>query len=714
MEKDLIIVESYGKINKIRSIVENKYKVVACGGHIIDIPSDKMGIDLETFDPEYSVIKNKQKIINGLKKEISKCRKIYIASDGDREGEMIAWSLINILGIKNYERIIFRSVTKDEILGAISKPAKINMDIVNSQKTRRILDKIIGYKISPLLWKNVGKGTSVGRVQSVMSKLIIEKENQIEKFKNGENKTSYSIVGNFKGGCGRLYKNDRIVTFENLEDCKNFILSVTYSFPNVQCLEFPISDVTKKIKTISQIYPLTTSSMQRESYNKLGFTVKKTMSLAKKLYQKGFITYIRTDSPKLSPEFLDSLEKHIGNNFGEEYCDSGNLSQNKKNKLSQDGHEAIRPTDIHIDADKLNIEDDCKKLYLLIKRTTISSKMLPPKYEIINANIKLDSEHYFKCKCSKIIFDGYLVQSSETSDASNISNISSGGENFMDIFSNTGNINKNKIKLLNISTKENIINPPKRYDEGKLIKKIGPDGLNIGRPSTYENMISKICKKKYVAKKNIPGITIPVYNYRWGNGNLEKIKKEVTIGKENNVFVPTCMGKKINEFMESEFPDIINYEFTSEMENILDSVANGDSDWKYELNKFYEPFEKKIQKIQNNNNLKIVGEYLGERENKQFFIVKTKNKKFVKVIQNGVPDKYMYIKNQKNNIDLEEAIRMDYYPKIIGNYKEHNVTLRYGPYGKYINWNKKNYKIKNNVESDKITLAFSIELINDN
>lgn len=584
----LLIVESPGKIKKIKSILGNDFIIMASVGHIRDLSKDYNAIDYDNnFNPKYEILKDKINVINNLKKVYSKVKEVIIASDGDREGEAIAYHLIEILKIRKYKRIVFNEITKKAIEEALLKPRLIDMNMFYSQQTRRILDRIVGYKLSPLLKKikdiesnNLG----AGRVQSVVTKLIVEKEHDINKFMNNINNSTYNIIGEFMINNNKLNGNYEYYKYKKIKinNIKNYI----YKKANIKNLndikiillnikldpKFVIDNINNIERNKNPLQPYITSTLQQEASYKLKFQLKKTMQIAQKLYEKGLITYMRTDSPNISIQALNDIKNYIIKTYGDDYYEF--RIYKTKDVLAQEAHEAIRPTNINI-INNNDLTNEEQMLYLLIWKRTIASQMKSALYIDQNIILKNKLNINFKCVNSLLKYDGFLK--------------------LYDIkLSNKEIIIDNDVKWTRINIKETYNNPPIRYNEGSLVKKL--ETLGIGRPSTYANIISKIQEHKYIKIDNIIGIKKKVNNYILEHKNLKIINKITNqyIGNEKLKLIPTNDGIKVTNFLVNNFPNILDYKFTANMELLLDNIVNGKKIWFEVLDEFYKIFKKQL------------------------------------------------------------------------------------------------------------------------
>ena len=562
MADKLVIVESPAKANTIKKFLGGNTKVVASMGHIRDLPKSKLGVDIEhDFEPEYINIRGKGDLIKSLKKDAKQAKKVYIATDPDREGEAIAWHLAYILKDEKNKisRVTFNEITKNAVQKAIKEPRNIDMNVVDAQQARRVLDRIVGYKMSPLLWKKVKRGLSAGRVQSVAVKLIVDRENEIEGFKPEEywniyaklkdEKTKKQFEARFYGKNGKkLEIHSKQETDEVLEGIKN--------------AKYIVSEVKKGEKKRTPAPPFTTSTMQQEASRKLGFTLKKTMSVAQGLYEGvripekgtvGLITYMRTDSTRISDVARAAAKEYIVKNYGEKYYENRYY---KTNKEAQDAHEAIRPTYIDVNPEDIKdvITKDQYKLYKLIYNRFMASQMANAIYDTMAVNIKAN-EYDFKANGQTIKFKGFMTLYVEGTDAKEVV------EDGMLPELEEGNTEK----LVELDPKQSFTEPPARYTEASLVKALEEKG--IGRPSTYSPTITTILERRYI----------------------EKVQKQL---------MPTELGKIVNKLLTENFTDVINVEFTAKIENEFDEISEGKAEWKKMIRDFYGPFSIELDKVE--------------------------------------------------------------------------------------------------------------------
>ena len=564
MADKLIIVESPAKANTIKKFLGGSTKVVASMGHIRDLPKSKMGIDIEhDFEPEYINIRGKGDLIKSLKADAKKAKKVYLATDPDREGEAIAWHLAYILGIPEDSvcRVTFNEITKETVQESIKHPRKIDMNLTNAQQARRVLDRIVGYKISPVLWKKVRRGLSAGRVQSVAVKLICDREEEIEKFIPEE---YWNIIvtlldeNSNKTFIAKLYgKNKKKIELHSKEEVDEIL-------KNIENGKYIVTEIKKGQKKRTPAPPFTTSTMQQEASRKLGFTLKKTMSVAQGLYEGvkvegrgtvGLITYMRTDSTRISDEARAVAKKEIVKLYGEEYYEN-RYYKTKQN--SQDAHEGIRPTYVDLNPEEImdSLSKDQYKLYKLIYNRFLASQMQSAVYDTISANIDVN-EYNFRASGQSLKFKGFMTLYVETSDNQS----GEDEESFVPDLKENQEVQKKKL-----DSKQSFTQPPPRYTEASLVKALEEKG--IGRPSTYSPTITTILERRYIEK-------------------------------EQKQLIPTELGKVVNKLLTENFSDIINVEFTAKIEEEFDEVAEGKEQWKQVIREFYGPFEKEVEKVEN-------------------------------------------------------------------------------------------------------------------
>jgi len=696
MSNNLVIVESPAKAKTIEKYLGKDYKVSSCYGHIRDLAKDDKSIDKENgFIPTYVPSPEKKKVIKELKSLKSKSKKVFLATDNDREGEAIAWHLKELLNLKEdeYERIIFREITKKAILDSLENPTKINMSLVNSQQARRVLDRLVGFEISPILWKKIKSGLSAGRVQSVAVKFVVERENEINKFKP---ESSYKTTAKFSSDGSNEFFAELNERFKNKEDTENYLKS---------CIDndFKIKNIEKKPSKRSPSSPFTTSTLQQEASRKIGFSPSLTMSTAQKLYEAGLITYMRTDSVNLSDEALINSEKLILSKYGSKYHHKRRFKT--KNKSAQEAHEAIRPTNFELDnAGKSDAEI---KLYNLIWRRTLASQMSDSVFERTLIKIGNNNKNIFNASGEVLIFDGFLKLYDRISD--NIKSIPK--------------INKDSnINVSEILSKEIFSKHPPRYSEASLIKKMEDSG--IGRPSTYAETIRKIKERGYVSKEERDGKIIKSNEIRLISNKISNEIKDERTGFEKNKIYPTNMGMFVTEFLNENFSSsFMDYSFTAKTESQLDQIAYKGMNWNSMIGEFYKLFSKLYENVPEERYQleKELGEFQGK-------VVIARIAKFGPVIQIGEKDdsdggypKYFNMSSEQliRHISINEALKIinkkeENNSLPVFEYEKGNIELKNGRYGFYIRFNEKNYKIDKEKypEPKTITKDQAIEIVN--
>ena len=675
MSKNLVIVESPAKAKTIEKYLGKDFKVSSCYGHIRDLAKDDKSIDKENgFKPTYIPSPDKKKVIKELKNLRKNSEKVYIATDNDREGEAIAWHLKEILDLDDneYERIIFREITKNAILKSLENPTKIDMNLVNAQQARRVLDRLVGFEISPILWKKIKRGLSAGRVQSVAVKFVVDRENEINNF---EAKSSFKTTANFMSVSDESFTAELDKRFETIDEARKFLKDCTNK-------DFIVSKVEKKPSKRSPSAPFTTSTLQQEASRKIGFSPSLTMSTAQRLYEAGHITYMRTDSVNLSDEALESAQKIINDNFGEKYHNK--RVYKTKSKSAQEAHEAIRPT--NLGNDNAGKSDTEKKLYNLIWRRTLASQMAESIFERTIVKIQSVNNTEFKATGEVLIFDGFLKLYNEIDDSSKL--LPKLEE-------------KSVLKTVKILSKEIFTKHPPRYSEASLIKKMEDSG--IGRPSTFAETVRKIKEREYVVKEERDGKIINSKELTLENTKISENVKEEKTGFEKNKIYPTNMGMFVTEFLNENFiSSFMDYSFTAKTENQLDQIAFNGKNWNDMLKEFYSGFSDLSNKVPEERYQleKDLGEYEGKK-------LIARIAKFGPVIQIGEKEdndegfpKYCNIPYDKliKHISIDEAIsiinKKDEDNKLVSVKHDGDlIELKNGRYGFYLRFKEKNYKI---------------------
>ena len=707
MQKNLVIVESPAKAKTIEKFLGEDFKVMSSYGHIRDLKKKEISIEMESLEPDYEIPDEKKKLVSELKSNAKKAENIWLASDEDREGEAISWHLCEVLGLdeEKTNRIVFHEITKPAILAAIENPRHLNMNLVNAQQARRVLDRLVGFKLSPVLWRKVKPALSAGRVQSVAVRLIVEREREIQNFKSEPYYRVSAIFGltNADGSQSevkaeldtRFKTHDEVLAF--LEICKES--------------EFVVKDIQKKPQKRNPAPPFTTSTLQQEAARKLGFTVSQTMMVAQHLYENGHITYMRTDSVNLSSLCLGTSKEEITNLWGKEYSHTRQFHTHSKG--AQEAHEAIRPTYMN----KSSIEGTAqeRRLYDLIWKRTIASQMADAQIEKTTAEISINNgnntqPYAFIAQGEVVKFDGFLKVYRESIDED---------EN-QDDFSHvlppmkTGNI----LQRREISATERFTQGPLRYTEASLVHKL--EELGIGRPSTYAPTISTIQQREYVQKGDKKGeerkYTIDILQ---GIKVTTKSRKEMA-GSDKGKLLPTDIGMVVNDFLMKYFPQILDYNFTAKVEKEFDDIAEGRKQWTNMIKKFYKDFEPTVEKTMNAREEHKAGEReLGTDPNtgKPVFV---KIGRFGPVIQIGTAEdkekpRFAQLPAGKSmeTITLDEALDLFSLPRTVGSYENSDVVIGTGRFGPYVLHDKKYVSLPKEADPMTISIEECIQLIED-
>ena len=697
MPKNLVIVESATKAKTIEKILGQDFKVVSCVGHISDLPVKELGVDVENdFKPKYIIPTEKKPVIKDLKKYVSESDKVWLASDEDREGEAIAWHLYENLNLtnKDYDRIVFHEITKNAILAALDSPREINYNLVNAQQARRVLDRLVGYELSPVLWRKVKTGLSAGRVQSVSVRLIVEKEREIKNFLTN---STYKSIGTFKNSSGVNLKAELNNKFDSAEEVKAFLqknINSTYT----------VSNVEKKPAKKSPTPPFTTSTLQQEASRKLGFGVTRTMSTAQKLYEAGLITYMRTDSVTISEEAKSSILSKIESKYGDSYVNLRNYKN--KNKSAQEAHEAVRPTDISVE--DISSDYDQQRLYQLIWRRTISSQMSDAQIERTVVNIDSNSfDEIFIARGEVIKFDGFLRVYNEGTDDETQEEKGTLPQL---------NVNEN-LDLINIISRESFSRPPSRYTEASLVKKL--EELGIGRPATYATTISTIQNRGYVSKGDNEGQERTYKFIELKNGDIIESTSTEKTGSNKGKLVPTDIGIIVNDFLVDNFNNILDYGFTAEVEKSFDKIAEGNQNWTDIIKQFYTDFHTNVNIVKDTAERQSGEKILGD-DPVSGRVVKVRLGKFGPIAQIGTVDDEdkpifasLTTEQQLDTITLDEALELFKFPKEIGTYKGEFVTVNNGRYGPYLKYSSKSISIPKEIDPHSVDIDSAIPLIEE-
>lgn len=669
MAKNLVIVESPAKAKTIQKYLGKDFEVKSSFGHIRDLPKKGMGINLETFTPDYQVSADKKKVVTDLKSAVKKAEMVWLASDEDREGEAIAWHLADELKLKseNTKRIVFHEITKNAILKAIENPREIDQNLVNAQQARRVLDRIVGFEMSPVLWKKVKTGLSAGRVQSVAVRLIVEREHEIRDFKPV---SSYKVEGNFITEDQQKIKAKVKADFADEKAAEAFL-------EQTQTVSFSVLNIEKKPGTRTPSAPFTTSTLQQEASNRLGYGVTTTMRVAQRLYEEGYITYMRTDSVNLSQEAIDGAKNQIINEYGVEY--SNPKKYTTKSASAQEAHEAIRPTDFSVKS----IDDaQLNKLYQLIYRRTLASQMAQAKIEKTTISIgdKKLSTH-FEAQGEVIVFDGFLRAYGMMKEENDDEPV----EGMLPKVEIGAKLSYSEIKAM-----EKFSRPPARFTEAALVKKL--EELGIGRPSTYAPTIQTIQNREYVDKREILPQQREVMQMVLKKGKISKEIRTENFGGDKNKFVPTDIGEVVTEFLIQNFAEILDYGFTAKVEQEFDDIANGDEQWKSVLSGFYNEFHPKIEDVEENAD-RATGERLLGKDPKTGKNVYARMGRYGAMIQIGESDDeekptFASLLTMQNiaTISLEEALDLFKVPFDLNPVDALPVSVGVGRFGPYVKW----------------------------
>lgn len=695
MQKNLVIVESPAKAKTIQNYLGDDYKVMSSYGHIRDLKKKNFGIDLDTFQPEYEIPKDKASIVKELKAAASKAENVWLASDEDREGEAISWHLAEVLNlpIQDARRIVFHEITKPAILNAIKNPRAIDINLVDAQQARRVLDRIVGFKLSPVLWRKVKPSLSAGRVQSVAVKLIVEREREIQKFKS-ESNFRVTAEFNIKGSTFRAELNRRFPTADKarefLEACKGS--------------DFKISDITVHPQKRMPAPPFTTSTLQQEAARKFGFPVSLTMSLAQQLYESGLITYMRTDSVNLSSLCVNACKDVISRTLGKEYSKPRKYVTHSKG--AQEAHEAIRPTDMQNDA--IEGSPQAQRLYKLIWQRTIACQMSDAITEKTTVDISIKGhEEKFTASGEVVKFDGFLRVYRESHD-----NEDANSEN-----RTLPAIKKDDCpEAEEITATQRFSQHPPRYNEAGLVHKM--EELGIGRPSTYAPIISTIQQRQYVTRGDKEGTERKYDVITLKGGNITETTKTEITGAERNKLFPTDVGIVVTDFLDENFPEIMDYNFTADVEKQFDEVAEGKKEWTGLMHDFYENFEPQVEKTLADKS----GHKAGERQlgidpqsGRPVFVKIGRYGPMVQIGQAGDEEKPVFATMKKGQstetLTLEEALELFKLPRTLGEFEDKEVSVGAGRFGPYIKHDGKYVSLPKDEDPLKVSLEKAVELI---
>ncbi len=701
MAKNLVIVESPAKAKTIENFLGKEYTVRSSFGHVMDLNKKKLSVDVENeFDPQYEISPDKKKLVIELKKMAKEADMVWLASDEDREGEAISWHLFNALNLneERSKRIVFHEITKNAILNAIENPRGIDKNLVDAQQARRVLDRLVGYELSPLLWRKVKPMLSAGRVQSVAVRLIVEREEEIQKFKST---SAFRTLAEFTVSEG---KNKIVFTAEYADRFSDYETAKAFLEKQVDSI-FSVFSVEKKPGKKSPAPPFTTSTLQQEASRKLGYSVANTMRIAQHLYESGLITYMRTDSVNLSNFALSAAKEEIEKLYGKEYSKTRKYAT--KSKGAQEAHEAIRPA--YMSRSSVDGSREEKRLYDLVWKRTIASQMSDAMLEKTNVQVQsTKAKKYFVASGEVIKFDGFLKVYIEDSDEEN-------GEQQGSLLPPLAN--GEKLDLIRMTSTEKFTKHPPRYTEASLVRKM--EELGIGRPSTYAPTISTIQRREYVEKENREGLERKVQKLELKDGNVDESVLTEIAGNEKSKLFPTDIGTLVNRFLMKHFDDIIDYNFTANVEKEFDEIAAGKNDWKKIIKSFYGPFHSKIEDTLDNS-----GKFSGERllgtdpkTGKNVFVKIGRYGAMAQIGDTDSEEKPTFAGLQKGQgletITLEEALKLFEFPRNIGDFEDEKVVVAIGRFGPYVNHKKLFYSIKKDISPADLTLDQAIEIIHE-
>ena len=697
MAKNLVIVESPAKAKTIEKFLGKDYKVASSFGHIADLPSKELGVNVDgDFSPKYIVSSDKKKVVSELKSLAKKAETVWLASDEDREGEAIAWHLAKTLDLKadKTKRIVFHEITKTAILKAIDSPREIDYNLVNAQQARRVLDRLVGYELSPVLWRKVKGGLSAGRVQSVSVRLIVEREREIKVFTPV---SMFKTQAEFLTGENKLIKANLNNTFDQAADVEKFLAANASA-------QFTVASKETKPAKKSPTAPFTTSTLQQEAARKLFFSVSKTMTLAQRLYESGLITYMRTDSVNLSKEAQQAANKEIISRYGEDYAQPRNFRN--KNKGAQEAHEAIRPTDLS--RDKVSVDYDQMRLYELIWKRTIASQMSEAKLERTVLKIAADAhQELFTARGEILTFEGFLkvylegVDEEEEEAQGILPPVAEG----------------DRLSLKNLTSTQRFTRPPYRFTEASLVKKL--EELGIGRPSTYAPTISTVQNRGYIAKGTVEGVQRSYKQIVLEEGKIAASLLTEMVGSDKGKLVPTDIGMIVNDFLVNNFENILDYNFTAQVEQNFDQIAEGREDWVKMIKGFYGDFQSTVNHVKEHAERESGERVLGQHP-ESGRTVKVRLGKFGPIAQIGDADDDEAVvfaslnqDQQLDTISFDEALELFQLPKDLGEYEGEPITVNNGRFGPYVKFGSTFVSLPKGENPMAVDRDFAIELIEE-
>ncbi len=701
MSSQLVIVESPAKANTISRYLGKEFTVVSCNGHVRDLSPSRLSVKIDkNFEPEYYEIKEKKKLIHELKKLAEKADMVWLATDEDREGEAISWHLSEIMNLapEKRKRIVFHEITKSAILQAKENPRDLDMNLVNAQQARRVLDRLVGYKLSPILWRKIKPKLSAGRVQSVALRLIVEREREIMNFKPKLYYNTYGYFSPINEKSNEYFRATLKTQFKTEKEAISFLHQIKEA-------SFHVADKSVKKVLKSPPPPFTTSTLQQEAARKLGFTVARTMQIAQALYEAGHITYMRTDSVRLSDEALKKAAAQIKGLFGEKYVKTRQYKT--KTKSAQEAHEAIRPTDLSISS--LSLSSAENKLYELIWKRTLASQMANAEIEKTQLDIANTSNNEIFVASGEVIkFDGFLKLYIESTE----------DENGEESSGKLPDLKKGEqLRLLKAESIERFTRPPARYSEASLVKKL--EELGIGRPSTYAPIISTIQKRDYVVKETRKGTLRTYQKILLENGKISTHQESEITGAEKNKLFPCSIGMIVNDFLVNHFSRIVDYQFTARLEDNFDKIAAGKKKKKKNVSEFYfKEFQPVVNKVLENFEKPVKDRLLGV-DPETGLKVYAKLGKWGPYIQLGEKSdkqepRYARLKTEQflENITLEEALELFKLPRTLGKKDNHEIVVNLGRFGPYLTYMNKNYALPKKTDPYSITLEEAIDFLN--
>ena len=703
MAKNLVIVESPAKAKTIEGFLGEGYKVKSCFGHVRDLLTKKLSVDVDNhFLPTYEIPEDKKKVVNDLKKEAQQAELVWLATDEDREGEAISWHLVQALELSDdkIRRIVFHEITKTAILRAIENPRGINQELVNAQQARRVLDRLVGYEISPVLWKKVKPSLSAGRVQSVAVRLIVDREREIKSF---ESNSYYKVVAEFtvdSNGTGNSFKAELPKRLNSIEEARALLEQCSHSSFSVENLEVKPS---KKSPTA----PFTTSTLQQEASRKMGYSVAQTMVVAQKLYEAGKITYMRTDSVNLSDLAVSAAEDEIRNSYGDQYVNPRVFST--KSKGAQEAHEAIRPT--YMQNRTVDGDSSEQKLYELIWKRTLASQMSDAQLEKTTATINISgSDEKFIARGEVIKFDGFLKVYLESTDNGDTNGSAKESKGLLPPLPVGASLSMEEINATERFTKH-----PPRYTEASLVKKM--EDLGIGRPSTYAPTISTIQRREYVVKEDREGTEREFKFMKLKFGNIESGVGKENTGFEKSKLFPADIGMVVTDFLVEHFGNVLDYNFTANVEREFDQIAEGQKEWNEMIQQFYAPFHKEVEQTTETGERASGERELGIDPNsgKPVIVRIGRYGAMAQIGHRDEEDKPKFaslLKDQSiETITLEEALELFKLPRSVGEYEGKEIVAAIGRFGPYVRHDGKFYSLKKDDDPMTVSVERSIELI---